>query len=368
MRQIWCASARVTRMLEVETALAHATAEAGMIPVSAASAIEAACASGVASPESVLADGWNAGTPVIVLLELVRKALPAEHAPHLHFGATTQDIVDTAAILQLRDALDALSRSLAGIADALAAAIERHGADWVVGRTLLQPALPIRLAWRLACWLEPVVELVEHIERARATLPVQLGGPVGDLSSFRGDGERVVHAFAKRLGLGAPAIPWHADRGPIVACVALAVRAGSVAEKIATDLLLLSQREIAEVELPVGGSSSMPHKRNAIGAVRAVAAARACRGVASSVIDAPAHELERAAGSWHAEWFAVPLVFHTAGAAVEATNACLTNAVFDARRASDNLGGAPSPNAADADRLVARVVERYRKLREGARS
>jgi 3-carboxy-cis,cis-muconate cycloisomerase len=208
-----------------------------------------------------------------------------------------------------------------------------------------------------------VVALVEEIGAARARLPVQLGGPVGDLSSFRGSGEGVVQAFAARLALSVPLVPWHADRWPIVSSVALATRAAGACEKIAADLLLLSQREIAEVELPAGGSSSMPHKKNAIGAVHAVAAARACRGVASIVTAAPAHELERAAGGWHAEWFAVPLAFHAAGAALAAASACVNDAVFDASRASAHLGVHEMPSSSDAERLVARVVERYTKLR-----
>ena len=286
----------------------------------------------------------------------------------MHFGATTQDIVDTAAVLQIRDAFGELLRTLLAVTDDLAGSIEKHRADSVMGRTLLQPALPIRLAWRLACWLDPAVEVVDAIVLARGRLPLQLGGPVGDLSSFRGRGERVVQALASRLGLAVPTIPWHADRRPIASSVTLASRAAGVCEKIATDLLLLSQREIAEVELPAGGSSSMAHKRNAIGAVRAVAAARACRGVASIVTCAPAHELERAAGSWHAEWFAVPLVFHVAGAAVEATSESVAGAVFDASRASEHLRGATLPDATDVERLVDRVLSRYEGIRGLPRS
>jgi 3-carboxy-cis,cis-muconate cycloisomerase len=364
MREIWSAGARVARFGDVEAALAHAAAEAGSIPASAASAIEVACAHIAATPGSILTEGWHAGTPVVVFLERVRRSLPLEHAPYLHFGATTQDIVDTTQILQIRDSFDEISRSLLAIAEPLVASIEEHGEDWVVGRTLLQPALPIQLSWRLACWLEPIVALAEEIAGARVRLPVQLGGPVGDLSSFRGGGERVVQAFAKRLALAVAPMPWHTDRGPIASSVAIAARGAGVSEKIATDLLLLSQREVAEVTVPAGGSSSMPHKKNAIGAVRAVAAARSCRGIAHIVAGAPAHELERAAGSWHAEWFAVPLAFHTAGAALEATSACVAGAVFDAKRASENLGEHAAPDRADAVRLVTRVVERYRKLRE----
>jgi 3-carboxy-cis,cis-muconate cycloisomerase len=366
MREIWCAEARVARFGEVEAALAHAAAEAGAIPAAAASAIATACAGVSATPGSILAEGWNAGTPVLTFLEQVRRSLPPEYTPYLHFGATTQDIVDTTQVLQIRDAFEQLSGALLAIAGHLVESIEKYPTAAVVGRTLLQPALPILLSWRLACWLEPIVALAEEIVAARARLPVQLGGPVGDLSSFRGGGERVVEAFATRLALSVPPMPWHTDRGPIVSSVAVAVRAAGLAEKIAADLLLLSQSEVAEVALPSGSSSSMAHKKNAIGAVRAVAAARACRGVAHIVGSAPSHELERAAGSWHAEWFAVPLAFHTAGAALEAVSTCVAGAVFDAKRAAENLGQHSPPDTSDARRLVARVVERYERLRERA--
>jgi 3-carboxy-cis,cis-muconate cycloisomerase len=370
MSAIWCARAHVARFADVEAALAHAAAEAGAIPAAAAVAIDAACTHLAATPESILAEGWNAGTPVLVFLEEVRRSLPQEHAAYLHFGATTQDIVDTALVLQIREAFDELSHSLMTIAERLVASIERYPTDWVVGRTLLQPALPIKLSWRLTRWLEPVVALAEEIHAARARLPLQLGGPVGDLSSFRGGSEPVAQALARRLALSVPAMPWHADRRPIVSSVVLAARAASVSEKIATDLLLLSQREVAEVELPAGRSSSMAHKKNAIGAVRAVAAARACHGVAHRVTGATAHELERAAGSWHAEWFAVPLAFHTAAAALEATAACVVGATFDVKRAAENLGeqadARVARDTADSERLVARVLERYRKLGGGS--
>jgi 3-carboxy-cis,cis-muconate cycloisomerase len=135
---------------------------------------------------------------------------------------------------------------------------------------------------------------------------------------------------------------------------------------VASDLLLLSQHEIGELRLPAGGSSSMPHKKNAMVAVRALAAARACHGVASVVTGAPPHELERAAGSWQSEWFALPMVFHTAAAALDSTREAVSAMEFDARRAAENLGGVSLPNPAQADRLVALVVERHRRLRKRA--
>jgi len=359
MTELWSGEAKIRRWCEAETALAHAAASVGLIPQESATAIEASCVSLAIEPAFLLDAGWTAGTPILVLLTILRQTLPPGTAQHLHFGATSQDIIDTGSMLQARDSLVELGRLLEAMADGLASAIEKHPHDFIIGRTLMQPALPTRFAWRVAGWLDPVLDVLEQIAAAR--LPVQLGGPVGDLAPFGESASKVVDAFATRLGLSSPHIPWHADRRPIVSSVALADRAASVAEKIAADLILLSQKELAELRIPAGGSSSMPHKQNAMLAVHAVAAARACHGVSSIVLQAPPHELERAAGSWQAEWFALPLAFQASGAALDATRRAVCNMVFDAKRALANIDGASLPDPSAADRLVLRVVERYRQ-------
>ncbi len=367
MTAIWSAGARVRRFCDAEAALARAARDVGLIPAESATAIDAACANLKVEPVSLLDEGWALGTPILALLAHLGPLLAARDAQNLHFGATSQDIIDTAAVLQIRDAFGEIANLQEGLADGLAACIEKYAHDWVMGRTLMQPALPTRFAWRVACWLDAVLELNDDVATLVAHLPVQLGGPVGDLSTFGGKGTDTVVAFARQLGLAVPSIPWHTDRRPIVSSVALAQRAASAAEKIATDLVLLSQGEVGEIRIPAGGSSSMPHKKNAMLAVRAVAAARACRGVGSVILHAPSHELERAAGSWHAEWFAVPLVFHTAGASLSAAREAVSRLEFDAERASSNLDGAVLPSPSDADRLVGRVVERHRLQREQRR-
>jgi 3-carboxy-cis,cis-muconate cycloisomerase len=365
-RRIWSAEARVRRFCEVEVALGHACADAGLVPKKAAGEIERAAAALSIDASELLAEGWQAGTPVVVLLRHLRAALGPAEAAFLHFGATSQDIIDTATMLQARDALADMARTLEAISDALARAIERHPRDWVIGRTLMQPAVPMRFAWRVARWLEPMLEHLEATRAAAVALPVQLGGPVGDSSTFGEAGPLVVEAFAKRLGLVVPTISWHTDRRPITSLASHGARSAGLAATVASDLLLLSQHEIGELRLPAGGSSSMPHKKNAMVAVRALAAARACHGVASVVTGAPPHELERAAGSWQSEWFALPMVFHTAAAALDSTREAVSAMEFDARRAAENLGGVSLPNPAQADRLVALVVERHRRLRKRA--
>jgi 3-carboxy-cis,cis-muconate cycloisomerase len=365
-RGIWSNEARVRRFCEVEVALAHACADAGLIPRKAAGDIERAVAALSVDASELLADGWHAGTPIVALLRHLRKTLEPAEAAFVHFGATSQDIIDTATMLQAREALTDLATTLEAVSDALASTIERHSRDWVIGRTLMQPAVPMRFAWRVARWLEPVLEHLETIRAAAMALPVQLGGPVGDASTFGEAGPAVVEAFAKRLGLAVPTISWHTDRRPITSLASLGARCATIAATVASDLLLLSQHEVGEIRLPAGGSSSIPHKKNAMVAVRALAAARACHGVAGSVVGAPPHELERAAGSWQSEWFALPMVFHTAAAALDATRQAVSAMEFDARRAAENLGDVSLPNPAQADRLVALVVERHRRLRKRA--
>jgi len=361
LSEIWSAASRVRRMCQAEAALASACARAGLIPESAARSIQRACAKAIDDPATLLDDGWTAGTSLIPLLARLREGLGVDEARFLHFGATSQDILDTATVLQLRDSLAVLRLLLDEVAERLAFLIEHHAEDWVMARTLMQPALPIRFSLRAARWLNPIVQYLEDVVGAVDGLPVQLGGPAGDLATYGPAAGVVMRAFAEELHLTMPLVPWHTDRTPIVAGVGLANRIACAAESIAADLVLLSQAEIGEVRLPAGGSSAMPHKRNAIGAIHAIAAARACHGVASIVAAAPPHELERAAGSWHAEWFAVPLCLQSAGAALRATRDALRGTTFDAARARRNLEGAALPDPRAGDGLVERVLQRYRE-------
>jgi 3-carboxy-cis,cis-muconate cycloisomerase len=360
---IWSAEARVKRMLEVEAALADAAASAGLLPAAAAVAIRVASDEPVPDPGALLADGWNVGSPVIPLVTLLRDRVSADVRSHVHFGATSQDIVDTATVLMLRASFVAMGDALGVLADALYALMTRHGDAWAMARTLLQPALPFKFALRVARWLDPILDRAEETLALCDTLPAQLGGPVGDLGPFGAAGEVVARRFAEILRLSAPALPWHTDRAVIVRSVNLATGVAGASAAIAADLALLAQPEIGEIQMGAGASSSMPHKRNPHHAVRSLAAAYACRGTATVVTAAHPHELERAAGSWQAEWFAVPLVMQTAAAALEATLDAVTTTVFDVDRARANLGQASRPDGASPDWLVERVASRYRRFR-----
>jgi 3-carboxy-cis,cis-muconate cycloisomerase len=357
------APAQVARMVRVEVALASASAGAGIIPTEAAGAIAAASAAVDADPEQLLAEGWRAGTPVLPLLDALRSQLSPSAAEWLHYGATSQDVIDTALVMGVADGLTLLEADLCMLAEGLHRLIAACGTTPVMARTLLQPALPTSFALRAARWLDPVLENIEEMRLTRRALPVQLGGPTGDLAAFGTAADAVVRAFADGLHLRAPDLPWHTDRQPITTTVGLVVRTARTAATIAVDLVLLAQPEIGEIKLRGGGSSSMPGKRNPIDALRAIAAADACAGTGAMVTGGRPHELERAAGGWHLEWFAVPLVLHTGAAAVAALTESVEGAEVDTARAEANVAGADLPDQTAALKLVERVQARYAEVR-----
>jgi 3-carboxy-cis,cis-muconate cycloisomerase len=359
-------AARVGAMLEFEAGLALAEQEAAIVPEAAAVAIAAACEAGVADPAGLLVAGWEAGTPVMPLLAEVRARLDPEAGQWLHHGATSQDAIDTGLMLQVSGALDILADGLSGVAAALAGLASTHRTTAMMGRTFLQDAEATTFGLRAAQWLDPVIREMAALRRRRAGLPVQLGGPTGNLSALGADGPEVVAALAERLGLRAPAVAWHADRAPIGLVVEAAARTARSMAKIAGDLVLLAQSGIGEVAMRPGSSSSMAHKRNPIDATRALAAAAVATNSAQLVTGARPHELERAAGAWHVEWVGVPLVFHATGAAVEAVGRSLATLEVDTVAMAANLGGAnPHPAVAAAQVWIDRVLADHRLILGG---
>lgn len=315
MDAIFALTSRVSAMAAVEAAVATAQGAAGDIPVEAAAAIVAACGEPVGV--EVLSDGWQVGTPVLGLLNTLRSRLLESASPFLHHCLTTQDIVDTATMLLARDAVGHLSELAADAASSLRAIIERSGTVATMARSFLQPADVTTVGFRTARWLDQL----DHIRRAAATVetPVQLGGLIGDRMDI---GDDVVGAVAEQLGLHARRA-WHTDRSPMISLVNLAADFARWANKVGVDIAQLVQ--LGEITTRAGGSSAAAGKRNPIDAMRAMAAAEVCLGVATVITNAKPHELERGLGSWHAEWFALPLVFQTAGAALEAIGAALTS-------------------------------------------
>jgi 3-carboxy-cis,cis-muconate cycloisomerase len=288
-------------MLDVEAALARACAREGSIPEEAADTIAAACEADDLDVAALGRGTAQAATPVIALVEALRQRVGGDAAQHVHQGATSQDIVDTAAMLVARRALRPLLQDAVGAAGAAAALADTHRATVLPGRTLLQQALPMSFGLKAAGWLTGAEEAIAGLVSARdETLAVQMGGPVGDR-----DPAIAAHVAAE-LGLAEPVLPWHTQRArPVALAAALGTLAGALA-KVARDVVLLAQDEVAEVREGGGpgrgGSSAMPHKRNPVAAVSVLACAERVPGLVATMLGAMAQEHERAAGAWQAEW------------------------------------------------------------------
>lgn len=297
-------------MLDAEAALAAAEARVGLIPAEAAEEITGCCDADRFDPEEIGAWGRGAGNPVPALVRALTEEVAKssdEAARHVHKGATSQDITDTAAMLVARNALDLILAETDAMAAACAGLAEEHRGTLMPGRTLLQQALPTTFGLKAAGWLVSVLEARRKLREVRRDgLAAQLGGAAGTLASLGDSGLPVLREFALELGLPEPPLPWHTDRTRIsVVGDALALLAG-VLGKISQDVVLMAQTEVGEVAEPAdegrGGSSTLPHKRNPILSVTAAANARRVNDLAGTLGAAMTQEHERAAGAWHAEW------------------------------------------------------------------
>jgi 3-carboxy-cis,cis-muconate cycloisomerase len=300
-------------MLDAEAALATAEARVGLIPDESAAAIVSCCEATRFDPEELGRDGRAAGNPVPPLVKALTAAVSEvseEAARYVHKGATSQDIVDTAAMLVARRALDLILTQLEGISNACARLAEEHRGTIMAGRTLLQQALPTTFGLKAAGWLVSVLEVRRKLLDVRERgLAAQLGGAAGTLASLGGAGVSVLGEFARELGLAEPVVPWHTDRTRIADVGgALSLVAGALG-KIAIDVILMAQTEVGEVAEPAGegrgGSSTLPHKRNPILSVTAAANVSRVQALAQTLYGAMVGEHERAAGVWHAEWEAL---------------------------------------------------------------
>jgi 3-carboxy-cis,cis-muconate cycloisomerase len=325
-------------MLDVEAALARACALEGLIPADAADAIAAACRAERFDLEQIAREATDSATPVMPLVRALRDALPAEVAQHVHHGATSQDIVDTAAMLIALRALRPLVEDAAAAADAAARLADAHRRTVAPGRTLLQQALPMSFGLKAAGWLMGIEEAIAGVVAVRdEALAVQMGGPVGDRDPA------VAARVAAELGLGEPVLPWHTHRvRPVALAAALGALAG-VLGKIAGDVALLAQDEVGEVreggEPQRGGSSAMPHKRNPVAAVSLTACAQRVPALVATMLGAMAQEHERAAGAWQAEWGTLSDLLRLTGSATAWARDLLEGLEVDAERMRSNAEG-----------------------------
>jgi 3-carboxy-cis,cis-muconate cycloisomerase len=307
-------------LLEVEVALARVQGRLGLIPAAAAAAIEAAAATLPFDPAALAAGVRKEGVPIVALVSQLRAALPPEAAPFLHFGATSQDIVDTATVLMARRVLERIDGELIELLRRLAELARAHRGTVMAARTHSQQALPTSFGLKLVSWALPLARHRERLfELDRRLSMVQLGGAAGTLLALGPRALDVAEALARELGLGVPELPWHTQRDAIAELGSwLGLCTGSLG-KLAQDVILLCQSEVAELsEAPHGtrgGSSSMPQKNNPMRSEQILAAARAVSAHVSALMAALVQEHERGTHGWQVEWLCLsPMLLLTAGA------------------------------------------------------
>jgi 3-carboxy-cis,cis-muconate cycloisomerase len=341
MRAVFDERAFLQRMLDVEAALARVQGRMDIIPADAAEAIIAAAKIENLSTAELAASARNVGYPVVGLVSGLTKAAGAAGG-WTHWGATTQDIMDTATVLQVRQGLDLIENELSAILTALAGQADTHRNAVMAGRTHLQQALPVTFGLKCAIWAMPFLSHRERLGQLRSrVLTVEFAGAAGTLASLGDQGIAVMEALATELGLGAPLAPWHVCRDALAETVGfLGLVCGSLA-KIATDIILLAQTEVGEVAEPYvagrGQSSTMPQKRNPIASEYIIAAARMVQGLVPVMLGAMAQDHERATGPWQAEALALPQAFVLTHGALLHTRAIAEGMVVDAERMRANL-------------------------------
>ncbi|AZO81753.1 MULTISPECIES: adenylosuccinate lyase family protein [unclassified Bosea (in: a-proteobacteria)] len=341
MRAVFSDEGLVSRYVEAERALARAQARCGAIPSEAAAAIDDAGRNLVVDFDRLRSETEIVGYPILPLVHQLSKAAGAAGG-FVHWGATTQDIMDTANVLQIRAALDLVERDLATLATILAGLAAKHRDTPMAGRTHLQQALPITFGYKAAIWLAGIGRHRERLTQLKPRVLVgQFSGAAGTLASVGAGGLEMQRLFCEELDLGQPAITWHVARDGLAETVALlGLITGSLA-KIATDVMLMMATEFGEVSEPFvpgrGASSTMPQKRNPISSELILAAAKAVRQHVATMLDGMIHDFERATGPWHLEWVALPESFLLTASALTNANFMLGGLVVHEKRMRANL-------------------------------
>ena len=343
--------AHLRALIRFEAALARAEASVGVIAQDHADAIcrvlDTLDAPSGDERATLFEDAGKAGTIIVPFAKLLRTKVAVtsrDAAGFVHFGATSQDAIDTAICLQIRDAVTTIVKDARRLAAAARGLARNHRATPMLGRTLLQPATPIPFGLKAAQWLTGALDAVTRVERAATdALVLQFGGAAGTLGSLEDRGPDVARALARTLDMPMPdpALPWHTRRGAAAALgAALAILTGH-AGKIARDVSLMGQYELGEAREPSGegrgGSSAMPHKRNPVRCMIALANATRAPGLAATLLSGLVEEHERALGAWQAEWAVWPSLLGCAAGGVAAMADTLEGLVVDAARMEANL-------------------------------
>jgi 3-carboxy-cis,cis-muconate cycloisomerase len=342
MREVFSDYALVGRYAEVEIALARAEAKCGVIPADAANAIAARTDVEAFDFDLLRQETDNVGYPILPLVHQMARQC-GDAGRYVHWGATTQDIMDTAAVLQVREGLKLLEDDIGALRRILADLSRRHRDTPMAGRTHLQQALPVTFGYKTSIWLAMFDRHAERLEQLKPRVLVgQFAGAAGTLASLGVKGFEVQKALCEELGLGVPVSTWHVARDAFAEVVNfLALITGSLG-KIALDIMIMASTEFAEVYEPFvkgrGASSTMPQKRNPISSELMLAAAKAVRQHAGLMLDAAIQDFERATGPWHAEWIAIPESFVLTAGALHQAKFALGGLIVDEAQMAKNLG------------------------------
>jgi 3-carboxy-cis,cis-muconate cycloisomerase len=342
MREVFSDHALICRYVEVEIALAKAEARCGVIPQATADKIAARTDVTALDFDALRRETDIVGYPILPLVhQMVQQC--GEAGRYVHWGATTQDIMDSALVLQLRAGLAIIEQDVAALRRILADLSQRHRDTPMAGRTHLQQALPVTFGYKTAIWLSMFDRHAERLAQLKPRVLVgQFAGAAGTLASLGDKGFAVQQALCEELGLGVPAATWHVARDGLAESVNyLALVTGSLG-KIALDIMIMASTEFAELYEPFvkgrGASSTMPQKRNPISSELMLAASKAVRQHAGLMLDAMVQDFERATGPWHAEWMAIPESFVLTAGALHQAKFALSGLIVDDERMADNLG------------------------------
>jgi 3-carboxy-cis,cis-muconate cycloisomerase len=345
LEQIFSAESCVKSILRFEAALAVAEAHTGVIPQGAAQKVAEVCATETFDVSAIARGAAHAGNIAIPLIKMLTEAVSRrdQHAArYVHWGATSQDAIDTGLLLQLRDALALVESDLALLSETLAALASVHRTTLVVARTWMQHALPTTFGFVVAGWLDAILRHRHRLAEIRPRiLSLQFGGAAGTLAALRGDGPKVARALAGELQLTLPTAPWHTHRDRMAEIAAFFGLLTGTLGKIARDISLHSQTEVGELIEPGGqgrgGSSTMPHKRNPVTCAIVLAASTRVPGLVSTVLSAMPQEQQRGLGGWHSEWETLPEIVRLSGGALHHLTLMLPHLEVDTKRMRQNL-------------------------------
>jgi 3-carboxy-cis,cis-muconate cycloisomerase len=358
-------------MLDFEAALAASQARAGLFGTDVAEAIAAACRAQAFDIDEIGREAADTGNPVVPVLRRLREAVGEATGGVVHHGATSQDVIDTAAMLVSKRAVGPLLQDICGAAQAAALLARAHRGTPMIGRTLLQHAVPITFGLKAAGWMVGLDTAADRLGDLRdSRMAVQFGGAAGTLAGLDEKGPEIVHRLAEELRLAEPVLPWHTERTRIAELGSGLGEAAGAIVKPALDVILMAQTEVGEVREGTpgrGGSSAMEHKRNPIAAVSARACAMRAPGLVAELLAAMGHEHERAAGPWHAEWRPLSDLLMSVGSAAAWLRDSLEHLEVDEKRMLENLERLGSGNdVGSAVELATRALD-ARATRSAAR-